>query len=174
MTNDFVPIKGYETEYKINKCGVIYSIRNNLILKQYINEKGYAKVCLQKNGVKKWYRVHRLVAITFIPNPLSKPTVNHINGIRNDNRVENLEWATMKEQSTEITNIRRSVSIKQCANVKKISKGVLVYSKNGEFIAKFDSLHEAARKMGITAQLVWSCCNGRIKSVKGNRYEYSM
>lgn len=173
MIDEDVPIKGYENEYTINRSGVIYSIRNHIILKQYANEKGYMKVCLQKNGRKKWYRVHRLVANTFIPNPQCKPTVNHINGRRDDNRVENLEWATMKEQSTKEANIKRSASLRKSKRVKAVARGVLVYSLGGQFVAKFDSIHEAARQMGTTAQQIWSCCNGKIRSLHGKKYVYS-
>lgn len=173
MRDGFVPIIGYEGEYEINRCGVVYSIRNHIILKQYKNEKGYMKVCLQKGGVKKWHRVHRIVANTFIQNPGNKPTVNHINGKRDDNRAENLEWATMKEQSTKEANLKRSASLRKSKRVKSVARGVSVYSLDGQLIAKFDSMNEAARQTGTTAQLIWSCCNGRIKSLHGKKYVYS-
>lgn len=73
---------GYKTTYRVR------------VLLNTCNSDGYPHINVGKSKLK----VHRLVAITFIPNPENKPTVNHKNGVRNDNRVENLEWATLSEQ----------------------------------------------------------------------------
>ena len=66
-------------------------------LKPAISKKGYLQVGLQVNGKLISKRVHRIIAETFIPNPENKPMVNHINGIKTDNRIGNLEWCTAKE-----------------------------------------------------------------------------
>lgn len=92
-------------DYTIDIYGNVYSKIKNKYLKQTINKDGYCKVTLQKNKYKKTYSVHRLVAKTFIPNIDNLPQVNHINGIKTDNRVENLEWVTAKENMNKAVEI---------------------------------------------------------------------
>lgn len=98
------PIKDYEGLYEISNLGRVKSLNYNhtkkeKILKNVENGKGYLMVCLTKNGKHKLFLVHRLVAEAFIPNPENKPCVDHINTIKNDNRVENLRWVTCEENS---------------------------------------------------------------------------
>jgi len=93
---NFEKIKGYE-EYEINNEGVIKN-KYGKILKPWKTKYGYIRFKLCKNRKSKDFQLHRLVALQFIPNPENKPTVDHINRIRDDNRVINLRWATHKEQ----------------------------------------------------------------------------
>ena len=92
----FKQIKGYEN-YLISDQGRVYSYYTKKFLKPHKNTCGYLFVVLYKNGVCKNYRIHRLVALTFIPNPENKRTVNHIDGCKINNHVSNLEWCTNKE-----------------------------------------------------------------------------
>jgi hypothetical protein len=102
-------IPNYEGYYEINKVGQIRGIDRLVVtnkglrnissryLKTRINNDGYIDVRLSKDGKTTTTFIHKLIAETFIPNPYKKKEVNHINGIKTDNRLENLEWVTHKE-----------------------------------------------------------------------------
>ena len=85
----------FDNKYIIYSDGSIWSIRRNKFLKPSIEKSGYARICIGIN--KKTYRIHRLVAEAFIPNPNYLPEVNHINKNKSDNRIENLEWCTHRQ-----------------------------------------------------------------------------
>ena len=96
---NFVRVEGY-ANYVIHPCGTILRIWKNKTkeMKTRKEKNGYMRIELSNNGKGKKFLVHRLLALHFIPNPENKPTVDHKNRIRDDNRLENLQWATLKEQ----------------------------------------------------------------------------
>ena len=95
----FKQIKGYKN-YSVSNYGKIRNDKTGRILKPSNNSTGgYLFVGLSKNGICKSQKVHRLVALAFIPNPENKRTVNHIDGVKINNFVSNLEWATNKENT---------------------------------------------------------------------------
>ena len=103
------PIKDYEGLYEISNTGLVKALEkrvdsgkchrtwNSHIKRFGVDAKGYLRVSLSKEGVNKTYKVHRLVATAFIPNPLQLPCVNHIDGNKTNNHVSNLEWCTHSE-----------------------------------------------------------------------------
>lgn len=105
MTEIFKPVIGYDGIYEISNFGKVKSLarkgkgsRNtDIILSPGMGGSGYYFVYLCKNGTNKMFMIHRLVAINFLDNPENKREVNHINGIKTDNRLENLEWVTPSE-----------------------------------------------------------------------------
>lgn len=156
-------IVGYEGYYKISNLGNVKSceriIKHGLgnadrtiksrIIKPYNDNHGYHMVSLSKNGKVKKHKVHRLVAEAFISNPKNKPTVNHLNEIRNDNRVENLEWATFKENNN-YGNHNERVS-------KTLSRPIEQLDKNDNKISIFKSVREASLATGIHIMNIKSC-----------------
>ena len=94
-------IPGYEGLYKVSNTGKIFSVVTNRELSVIQKKDGYTCISLcDKDHNKKQYRVHQLVAKAFIPNPNNYPFINHKNEIKNDNRVENLEWCSIKYNSS--------------------------------------------------------------------------
>lgn len=98
-------IKGFE-DYLITNTGRVYSLKSKKYLKPYKDKDGYVIVSLYKNGKSNKNKVHRLVAEAFIENSDNKPAVDHINRVRDDNRVQNLRWVTIKENNQN-TNIEQ-------------------------------------------------------------------
>lgn len=147
-----------KNSYIVYSNGDIQSKRK--VLKPQDNSNGYKYVCLG-SGCKKDYKnyyIHRLVAELFIPNLMHLPEVNHINGDKSDNRVENLEWCSR------IENIHDYI-IKGRARYFK--KKVSSFSKNGKKIKTYQSLTEAAKEINCTPELIEIVANGKGKTAKG-------
>lgn len=172
-------IKGYEGLYQISDLGRIYSIaRKNTkggILKGS-KRNGYKTVVLWKNGKYKTYQIHRLVAENFIVNHKNKETVNHKNGIKTDNRAENLEWATQSENIIHAwkTGLTKSFTLGKRGKLCKNSKVVLQVDKNtNKTVDKFYGTMEASRKTGICQQSINNCCNNKRRTAGGYIWKYA-
>jgi len=103
-------VPGYEGKYKVSSRGRVKSVKRKYvtvdrIFGKSLHRSGYFYVDLRKDQIKKHFLIHRLIGLAFIDNPFNKTDINHINGNKMDNRVENLEWVTRKE------NINHAISI---------------------------------------------------------------
>lgn len=172
-------IKDYEGLYQVSNLGRVkslerYTKRKNgmyhireCILKLCNNGLGYKVVNLRKNNKYQMYTVHRLVAEAFIPNPENKPCIDHINTIRDDNRVDNLRWVTYSENNLNIiTRKHMSESLKgenaplfnKTGKEHPSSKPVLQYDLDGNFIKEWECTMEIQRELGISNTHISACC----------------
>lgn len=120
----FKVIKGFEEKYKITDKGRVWSNYKQDFLKQGTNTKGYPIVYLSINHTKqKTIAVHRLVAEHFIENPENKKTVNHIDGNKKNNNIENLEWMTHRENTHHavLTNLYDPKKCGMCREIKLLN-----------------------------------------------------
>lgn len=167
-------------EYYITDTGDVYSRKtyNNISgrikkLKTRNVGRGYRIVGIFYNGKQYQKLVHRLVAETFIPNPENKPQVNHINGDKTDNRVENLEWCSNQENQKHsfLFLQRKSSMFNKTGTLHPKSKQVKQI-KNNKTVAIFGSLRDAERHTNIRHANISSCCLGKIKSAGGYKWEF--
>lgn len=92
-------IQGYENKYAITSCGKVWSYKSKRFLIPHADKDGYLTVDLRKDGKRKAMKIHRLVAMAYIPNPEQKPQVNHLDENKQNNALNNLSWATGKENA---------------------------------------------------------------------------
>lgn len=180
-------IPGYEGIYQASTYGRIRSIDRSIkqgngirklygkIISQYKGRGGYMRLLLH-NGRPKNHRVHRLIAITFVKNPYNKYDVNHKNGIKTDNRPENLEFVTKSENTRHLFDV---LGFKSKGGPKKgkdnlRSKPVLQYTIDGKFVARYYCTSEIKNKLAINTSHISSCCLGKRKSSHGFIWRYEV
>lgn len=161
-------IEGYDGLYQVSNMGRVKSLKfgKEKILKSAKNNMGYLLIVLCKEGKPKTFMVHRLVAQAFIPNPDNLLEINHIDEDKTNNRVENIEYCD------------RSYNLNYGTRNNKVSKAnsipVLQFTKNGEFIKKWDSMIEAEKELGINPGNISKCSKGKIKTAYGFVWLYAV
>ncbi len=182
MKEIWKPISGYN--YSISSLGRIRNDNTGKILKPWLSSCGYPMATLWNNGKSCKRPIHRLIAIAFIPNPDNKPCVDHINTIIDDNRVENLRWVTMQENTRNPITLARlhRTTFKPGDDNPKTMTGKFGISnpcsrpvfqlKNGKTIDLFSCAREAMRETGIDCGSITKCCRGQRKSAGGYQWRY--
>lgn len=174
MENYWKPIIGYSEFYRINRNGDIFSNYSNKIIKPQKNGNGYLKVVLVNKSGKKKFFIHRLVSETFLDNPFNLPCINHKNGKKDDNRVENLEWCTYSDNQKHSMKVLKNIPFlfpkylgENHHAVKQINQ------KDGDcIIATYYGCGEAFRKTGINPHNIHSVLIGKRKTAGGYFWEY--
>ena len=157
-------------DYFISNKGQVMN-KDGKIKKLKTDKDGYKEVGLWKNGKVKYFRVHRLVATYFIPNPNNKEQVNHKNEIKDDNRVENLEWATPSE-NINYGNRNKKVSESEFGSKNHRARCIEQYDLNGNLIKTFGSIKDAVRETGICETRIFECLKNKRVHYKGTVWKY--
>lgn len=172
-------IKGYEGLYKISNFGRVKSLErysskyfNNLTKrinakkikgKILTSKKGkYLFVMLSKNGKYKTKSIHRLVAEAFIDNPNNYNCVNHIDGNKYNNSINNLEWCSVSQNN--IHAYRNGLN--------KRNKKVLQYDMNGNFVKEWNSVRQVGKELGISFTQIGACARGELKKAHNYIWKY--
>lgn len=184
----WLPVIGYEGLYEVSNFGNVkalsrptYKRKQPIPVRKQLDRYGYHYVPLRLNGRTKNVKVHRLVAMAFIPNPINKSDVNHIDGNKQNNHVSNLEWSTVKENVRHAHNIglRTMDHLIALSKTKKLGKNanakrVLQYNLDGAFIREWSCLWEAVlsfhKKSNIT---IGKACREGMGIAYGFRWKYA-
>lgn len=189
-------IKNYKGLYQVSNLGRIKSLKRNIpftnrwgqrithlqkerILKAKKQFNGYLALSLSKDGEHKTYLVHRLVAEAFILKTDNKSQVDHINGDKTDNRVENLRWVTPKENCLNPLWVEKSKNVSEETRNKlsdkakySHNKSVVQYTLDEKIVKEWVSIREIERQLGFKSSHICNCLKGRHKTAYGYIWKY--
>lgn len=171
-------IEGFEGVYQVSSFGRVKSLRRRvsgrsnktIILRQHLNKNtGYLGVAISKESKLKTFDVHRAVAKYYLPNPNNLPEVNHKKGIKTDNRSIMLEWSTSSDNAKHkfALGLQTPPWKGKTGKDHPLSRPVIQYGMNSEFIKKWDCLADIYRAFGFDMSAISACCSKRKRFVNG-------
>lgn len=149
--------------FRKGKNGSLVTVKEKILKPRMLNS-GYYIVQLYKNSIPKWYQVHRIVWEAFNGSISEGLQVNHINEVKSDNRLSNLNLMTRKENINYGTGIER--------RAKKQSKVVLQFTLDNILVKEYPSAHQVERELGFSHGNICACCNGKLKQAYGYIWKY--
>lgn len=168
-------VVGYEGIYKVSSNGDIYSIISKKNLRKVKSSTGYFHVQLYSNRKPKTINVHTIVADAFLPEKQGCPEINHKDGNKANNSVENLERVSKSENAKHAirTGLRKpSPMIGRIGEENPNSKEILQYNINGQYLRSWNGIAEAARFVGCSASSISACLTGRKKTATHYIWRY--
>lgn len=167
MEETWKDIEGFSGDYQVSSFGRVKSFKSGkerILTSNYFTHDGYRMITLCKDGKWKPYRVSRLVAKAFIPNPLNLPQVNHKDEVRKNDCVENLEWCTAKY------NVAYSGVVSKMNDATK--KKVHQFDLQGKLVNSYQSVKDADKYTNIDFRLISRCCLGKSRTAGGYVWKY--
>lgn len=155
MKEIYIDVKGFENKYQVSNFGNVKNIQRNRILKPWNNGNGYAYISLVKHGKTYKFGLHRIVAQHFLSNSDSLPEVNHIDGDKFNNHIDNLEWCTRKDNALHMK-----------AMLDKKRKVYKIKSPDGK-IHDCVNFTKFAKEHGFKSSHISLLINGRAPHAKG-------
>ena len=145
-------VVGYERLYAVTSCGRVWSYKNKKFLKPKCEKNGYMRIMLCKDGQKKMYCLHRIVAEAYLPNPENLPQVDHIDNDKTHNYVNNLQWITGRDNSRKSNN-----------------KPILQFDLDGNFIREWECASDVGNEVRSN---ICHCLNGDQKTAYNYIWKY--
>ena len=161
MKEEWKDIPGYEGKYQVSNLGRVKNLIRNNILKPISKRNGYLSVSLVNNKKIKQFLVHRLVAITFLPNPNNYSIINHKDYDKTNNTIVNLEWCTQKH------NVQHSIDHLKLTGVKQV-----LCLQNNKIIKQYPGVTYTISD-GHIPSCVSRCCKGKIGQHHGYVWKYA-
>ena len=156
--------------YDITKEGIIINKRTGKQSKGCINDKGYRMFNCKYKNKNLACCIHRLLAIKYIPNPNNYPIINHIDGNKLNNSIDNLEWCSYSHNTKEAVRL----GLMDYSNNTNVPKKVIQINKDTKEIIKiYNSIIEASKELKINRTGITKCCRGRLKTSGGYIWKYA-
>jgi hypothetical protein len=173
VTDKFIPIP-FAEGYGVSIDGLIINFKTGNITHGCASGHGYLHFSFQKNKIRKAFKVHKVVALIFIPNQNNYTEINHIDGNKHNNHYLNLEWCNRSQNVKHSfdAGLRKGSMFGKYGRDHNLSKGILQFTKDGEFVKEWGNAMEVQRETGFDDGSIGQCCKGVYKQSNGFVWKY--